>query len=275
MDAAVHDAWARGLLAGTWPGAEPFFRAPGYPLFLGVLYGVLRLLGLDPGEPGARLATVLVQALISALGAGLVALCAERAWNRRAGWLAGGIFAALWTSIYFAGELLFETLVTTLALWLVWRLLRDDGEGDATPRAAGLFGTGLVAGLGVVTRPPLLVFVPVIVFYLRRGRGLRWRSPGWAALATGLLLPILPVTLHNVVRGHDAVLIATQGGVNFWIGNNPQSDGRTAIVPGTRATWQGGIRGRHRAGGARGRSPASPFPGRRALPAQGTRLHRA
>jgi tetratricopeptide (TPR) repeat protein len=240
MDAAVHDVWARGLLAGTWPGAEPFFRAPGYPFFLGILYGVLRLFGLDPGEPGARLATVLVQALISALGAGFVALCAERAWNRRAGWLAGGIFAALWTSIYFAGELLFETLVTTLALWLVWRLLRDDGEGAATPRAAGLLGTGLVAGLGVVTRPSLLVLVPVIIFYLRRGRGLRWRSLGWAALATGLLLPILPVTLHNVVRGHDAVLIATQGGVNFWIGNNPQSDGRTAIVPGTRATWQGG-----------------------------------
>ncbi len=240
MDAAVHDAWARGLLAGSWPGAEPFFRAPGYPFLLGLLYGVLRWFGLAPGEPGARLATVLVQAFVSALGAGLVALCAERAWNRRAGWLAGGVFAALWTSIYFAGELLFETLVTTLALWLLWRLLRDDGDGRATPGAVSLLGTGLVAGLGAVTRPPLLALLPVIVLYLRRGRGLRWRSAGWAALAAGLLLPILPVTLHNVVRGHDAVLIASQGGVNFWIGNNPQSDGRTAIVPGTRPTWQGG-----------------------------------
>ena len=240
MDAAVHDAWARGLLAGTWPGAEPFFRAPGYPFLLGLLYGLLRLVGLAPGEPGARLATVLAQAFVSALGVGLVALSAERAWNRRAGWLAGGIFAALWTSIYFAGELLFETLVTTLALWLVWRLLRDDGDGTATPKAAGLFVTGLVAGVAAVTRPPLLVLVPVIVLYLWRERGLRRRVAGWAALAAGLLLPILPVTLHNVVRGHDPVLIATQGGVNFWIGNNPQSDGRTAIVPGTRATWQGG-----------------------------------
>jgi tetratricopeptide (TPR) repeat protein len=42
------------------------------------------------------------------------------------------------------------------------------------------------------------------------------------------------------VRGHDAVLIASQGGVNFYIGNNPESDGRTAIVPGTRPTWEGG-----------------------------------
>jgi tetratricopeptide (TPR) repeat protein len=35
-------------------------------------------------------------------------------------------------------------------------------------------------------------------------------------------------------------LIASQGGVNFYIGNNPESDGRTAIVPGTRDTWWGG-----------------------------------
>jgi Flp pilus assembly protein TadD len=54
------------------------------------------------------------------------------------------------------------------------------------------------------------------------------------------LIPIGAVTLYNVVAGHDFVIIASQGGVNFYIGNNPQSDGHTAIVPGTRADWWGG-----------------------------------
>ncbi|HWN82934.1 MAG TPA: tetratricopeptide repeat protein, partial [Candidatus Udaeobacter sp.] len=63
---------------------------------------------------------------------------------------------------------------------------------------------------------------------------------GFAALALGLVLPILPVTAHNWFVGHDWVPIASQGGVNFLIGNNPKSDGYTAIVPGTRATWWGG-----------------------------------
>jgi hypothetical protein len=58
--------------------------------------------------------------------------------------------------------------------------------------------------------------------------------------AAGLVLPILPVTLHNALVGHDFVPIASQGGVNFYIGNNPVADGYTAIVPGTRATWWGG-----------------------------------
>jgi tetratricopeptide (TPR) repeat protein len=34
--------------------------------------------------------------------------------------------------------------------------------------------------------------------------------------------------------------VGASGGVNFWIGNNPNSDGSTAIVPGTRADWWGG-----------------------------------
>lgn len=240
LDAAMHDQWARGLLAGTWPPAEPFFRAPGYPFFLGGLYALGRLLGLPPEGLPARLAVAFVHAFVSALGAGLAALIAERTWGRRAGWAAGLVFAALWTSIYFAGELLLETLATTLALWLVWRLLADDGDGGRQPGARSLLVTGIVAGLGAITRPPLLVLLPVIAWDLHRRRGMPWRSRGWAALAAGLFLTVSPVTAYNVWRGGDAVLIATQGGVNFWIGNNPESDGATAIAPGTRPTWQGG-----------------------------------
>ena len=45
------------------------------------------------------------------------------------------------------------------------------------------------------------------------------------------LIPIGGVTLYNATAGGDLVLIASQGGVNFYIGNNERSDGRTAIVP--------------------------------------------
>ena len=51
------------------------------------------------------------------------------------------------------------------------------------------------------------------------------------ALLIGLLLPILPVTLRNYVVGHEPVLIAYQGGVNLYIGNNPDADGLTMQMP--------------------------------------------
>jgi hypothetical protein len=98
----------------------------------------------------------------------------------------------------------------------------------------------------VITRPNLLAFVvllPALDWLARRreGRGqVPRRAASWAAFGLGLVLPILPVTAHNLIAGRDLVPIASQGGVNFWIGNNPRSDGFTAIVPGTRATWWGG-----------------------------------
>ncbi len=225
MDAAVHDAWARGLLAGTWPGPEPFFRAPLYIYFLAGLYALF---------DAARFPVQLVHALVSSLAAGLAALSADRLWGRRAGYMAGGLLAALWTHIYFSAELLIVTLIVSLNLLWLWLLLRE----EAPPSPWRLLLAGLVLGLSAVARPNILIVVPVVAWYA--WRGLRTRPAGWLLLAAGLALPILPVTVSNLVRGGDAVLIASQGGVNFYIGNNPASDGRTAIVPGTRPTWQGG-----------------------------------
>ncbi len=232
MDAAMHDLWARGILAGTWPAAEPFFRAPLYPYFLAGLYA---LFGADQ-----RLAVQLVHVAISAAGAGLAALCAARLFGRLAGWLAGLLFCLAWTSIYFAGELLIVTVAVTLDLLLVWMLLRGDGEERDPSARRWLLLIGLVWGLSAVARPNILILAPVFLWYLHRYRGVAVRSSRWLVLAAGLLLPILPVAAHNFLRGNDTVLIASQGGVNFFIGNNHFSDGRTAWVPGTRPTWQGG-----------------------------------
>jgi Tfp pilus assembly protein PilF len=55
--------------------------------------------------------------------------------------------------------------------------------------------------------------------------------------ATGCFVPILPVTWHNVQQGGDFVLIGSSGGVNFYIGNNPQADGLHSLFPDMGANW--------------------------------------
>jgi len=228
MDALMHDKWARGLLEGTWPGDAPFFRAPLYPYLLGALYALF---------DAQRLPVQLVHALISSLGAGWAALAATGLWGRRAGWAAGLLMAGLWTSIYFSAELLIVTVSVTLNLLAVALLVGSGGR----PSARAIAGAGLVLGLSAIARPNILIVLPVVLWYLGSADHGRHRWRDMMILLVGVILPILPVTVHNVVKGHDTVLIASQGGVNFYIGNNPESDGRTAIVPGTRPTWQGGF----------------------------------
>ncbi|MBP2681781.1 MAG: yrrB 6, partial [Candidatus Krumholzibacteriota bacterium] len=115
-----------------------------------------------------------------------------------------------------------------------------------------LVAAGLVLGLSAIARPSILVLVPVLPFVFRHAAARR-KEPGpsraWirqtALVVAGSLVFILPVLVRNFVVGRDFVPIASQGGVNFYIGNNPQSNGSQAMVPGARAdlygTYQGAI----------------------------------
>jgi tetratricopeptide (TPR) repeat protein len=100
--------------------------------------------------------------------------------------------------------------------------------------------TGIVWGCAAITRPNTLLFLLVVPAwgYWKMKKHLK------TALFYGMLgviVIILPVTIRNYVVSKEFVPIAWQGGTNFYIGNNPDADGMTAIVPGTRKSWWGGF----------------------------------
>ncbi len=231
MDALYHVDWARAFALGERFQPPPFFRAPLYPWMLAAVF---RLFG------EGLLLPRLLQAGLGAASTVFVYLAARRAFGRPVAALAGLLWATHWVGIFFDGELLLETLAVPLYLLGIWLSL---GLWDRPTRGRCL-AAGLVWGLSVITRPNVLILLPLLALWLLlRGRGLGARAllaPAWLAL--GVLLPILPISAYNTLAGHDRVLIASQGGVNLWIGNNPRSDGSSAIVPGTREDWWGGYR---------------------------------
>jgi hypothetical protein len=97
-------------------------------------------------------------------------------------------------------------------------------------------------GVAAIVRPNVLLWGACVALWIvaRGGTPLRRRVRDAVLYALAAAAPILPITAYNAFVGHDRVLISTQGGVNFWIGNNPTSDGSTAIAPGTRPDWWGG-----------------------------------
>ena len=48
----------------------------------------------------------------------------------------------------------------------------------------------------------------------------------------GLLVAIAPVTLRNYALGSDVVLISSNAGINFYLGNNPDYQRTVNIRPG-------------------------------------------
>jgi tetratricopeptide (TPR) repeat protein len=236
MDALYHDRWAAQIARGDWLGSEVFFRAPLYAYFLGLVYFVS-----DHSYWFVRI----VQAVVGALSCVLVARIGRRLFGPVTGFVAGLMAAFLATSVYYEAELLLVVLETFLGLLALDRVLAV-AESEWRPGALmATFIAGLVLGLAAITRPNFLVLAPVFLVYLlvhlrRLGRAV-WGAALWLYLA-GIAAPIAVVTIRNYAVGEDFVPIASQGGLNFYLGNNASADGMAALAPEFRPTWYGGVR---------------------------------
>ena len=227
MDPLYHVEWARAFARGeSFMAGEPYFRAPLYPWFLGLCFQLF-------GEN--FLAPRVFQIVMGAATCGLIFLIGRRTFGSVTGTIAGATAAVYWPLLYFEGELLIVPLLLPLYLLYLWLLLRAADSGAWRDLALA----GFVLGLGAITRPNILLFgLAACVWIALRRTDTRPRAFARAfVMGLACLIPILPLTIRNYVEGDDVVLIASQAGVNLWIGNNPDSDGTRAVVPGTRPGW--------------------------------------
>jgi 4-amino-4-deoxy-L-arabinose transferase-like glycosyltransferase len=226
LDSEIYHQTAVEVTHGRLSGGSTFFQAPLYPWVLGLVYSLFGT---------SQAIAKLLQILLSVASCWLIYRIADRIFDRTVARVALGISSTYGLYLYFANELLVVTLIVFLDLLGLDLLLRA-GDDD---RKILWGAAGVVFGFSAIARPTILPFVAVVcVWTVASG----WRSgkrravlTATAVFAAGVALPITPVTLHNWLADGDLVLIASNGGFNFYIGNNPQSDGITAAAPGIRA----------------------------------------
>ena len=228
LDSMIHHNWAYIIAKGDWIGSDSFFRAPLYPYFLGAVYAIFGVNFIIPR---------IIQMIIGALNCVLTLKLGETLFSRKIGIISGFVAAFYPLLIYFDNELLIPTVLAFLILSAFYMTIRYAEQPGSKHK---WYFTGIVWGLAAITRPNILLFVVFLPFWFRQ----RLKDKFWTAAVfgvLGLMTIILPVTVRNYVVSKEIVPIAWQGGVNFYIGNNPLSDGKTAIVPGTRKSWMGGF----------------------------------
>jgi len=232
-DGAFHDYWARGLATGDWTPPEgkvdpqipgtPFLRPPGYPYFLAGVYWLtgrsflaLRLFQMTLGLVSCLLAHELARSLA----------------GRTAGLTAAAFLAAGWPFIFYEGELQEPVLLVLLGLAFLLALQRWASQPAPWRAALG----GLLAGLFALVRANMLAFVPLAALWMlwaahRRGASMMRGGLSAAALLLGVLVAIAPATLRNRAVSGEPVLISSNAAINLYIGNNPRSDGYSALIP--------------------------------------------
>lgn len=246
LDEFYHVEWAQALAAGDWIGGEVFFRAPLYPYTLGLFYKTFG---------GNLFAVRTAQVFYGALIPVALYFLGRRVFGRKIGIVAAVVAAVYPFFIYFTNELLIVTLIVLLDTLLLLAILR----ANDVPSWGRWLVAGLIAGASAVARPSVLVFVPFLLVWIWLGAAkdyLRPTQPGqqvriarmktavgtavlrFAIFLVGMALLIAPVTMRNHIIGKDFVPIASQGGVNFFIGNNDKSDGASAVVPELGESWR-------------------------------------
>lgn len=232
LDAEVHASWAKEIITTDFWGKAAFFRAPLYAYFLALLFKVFNQ---------SFFAARVVQLFIGSLSCGLIYILALQIFKKRAIAVIAGLMSVFyWVFIYFEAEFLIPVLFVFLCLLAFIFLLEAAEE-----KRAGMFVvSGLLFGLSAIARPNILIFMPFgffwIIFVLRKVLAAKKIAVAAMIFTLAVSIPALIVTARNYAIGDDLAFIASQGGVNFYIGNNEYSDGKTAIVPGTRGTFWGG-----------------------------------
>jgi 4-amino-4-deoxy-L-arabinose transferase-like glycosyltransferase len=217
-DSLWHDQWALAITQGDWLGTQAFFRAPLYPYFLAFLYFIF---GHDYMLPR------LIQFIFGSISCVLIYLISKRLFNRSVGIIAALISAFYGVFIYFEGELLITSLVIFINLLLFYVLLR----GIKKPSRLIWVLAGILFGLSAIARPTILIFLLGILAWLVIEKRKIQLKAICLCIILGACIIILPVTLRNYLVEKDFVLISSQGGINYFIGNNPGSDGKTALAP--------------------------------------------
>lgn len=217
----AYDRYATNLLeTGTYglqPGVPDAAVPPAYGFVLAAAYAVL-------GRSAATVAAL--HTAFDLVAIALLAAIGGRLTGRPEAGLLAGLGMALYPYLVFQSLAVNDTALFILELhalvWLAVLAGRRPAAGVAAVASALL--AGAVLGVGVLTRPVLAVVAAAVGLWLwrrapREGVPVRLAAVALAAAA----VPLAAWGARNLAVLGQPVLVATNGGSNFWQGNNPET----------------------------------------------------
>ena len=215
VDSSEYVALARRVLAGdVLLGPGLYYLSPLYVYFLAA--------GLAVSDSFTA-----VRVFQIALGTAAVWCIhsSTRVWfGERAAWIAA-VLAALTGVFTFYEIVVFQSSIDVFLTAAALACLARDRAALA----------GVFLGFEFLNRPNVVVAIAGVIVTLLVAR--RWRATMW--LVAGVAIATGPVVIRNAIVTHDLALTSSQGGLNFYIGNNANATGQYVAVPGVLANMAG------------------------------------
>ncbi|HEV3216451.1 MAG TPA: tetratricopeptide repeat protein [Vicinamibacterales bacterium] len=222
LDTTAYATLASRVLGGDLAlGPGLYFVSPLYIYFLAAALAVAR----------SFTAVRLIQIALGAAAVGLIQIAANEWFGRRAAWLAAGLAALTGVFTFYESLLLqaaLDPFLTAAALACLALALRRGCR-------RWYLLAGLAFGIQVLNRPNIVIPAAAIVVLLAAAR--RWRAA--LVFGAGLALAFAPMTFRNLAVADEWSPLPSQGGLNFYIGNNPNADGTYRMAAGITPNIEG------------------------------------
>ena len=247
-DMRFYADWAARISQGQWTDGQSFYGLPGYAFCLAALFAIG---GAHPLIPG--LVQVALESITSVLIFKIAKAAAED--SKVSGPGSAPLFIGILASVGWIFYLPAQTFSTILmpSAWLVasfwscvWWLVTARAPSARWP----WLGFGVFLGLVATMVATILFLIPLFLgaVALRVGKQEAFRSRlpkaalAAALLFAGVLAGTSPAWMHNYFIAKDPVLLSAHGGLNFWMGNNPDATGYPKIPDGLSAGQEGLLR---------------------------------
>jgi len=198
----------RGFTLDNIPTA---YRAPGYPLFLAVLY---KLFG-----PNILIGQI-AQAGLETIQCFLLFLLGRKLFSSLAGLISACFWAAFPVSVIQSNFLMPEPLFILLmgtALVIIF--------SNYFKSYTGKISLGLIIGCGSLIKPFFILAPFSLLFWMiLKKTALKEIIDTISIVSIVAALTISPWLIKNISQ-FNKPMISSNGGINFWIGNNPDATG--------------------------------------------------
>ncbi len=214
LDPAYYHQWALKIVNGDFIGDPVFYGLPLYPFFVALCYRLFN---------SSVFAVKLIQVFLGVVTLFLIYKIGESLSSKKVGLLAM-ILAAFYGPLFFH-EQIFIPEALSLPLYAgsfyACCLFMDQPSIKKGLILGGLFG------LAALTKAGILLFIPVffIAVVIKEIRSTHRRFLPLGVCLISFLLILAPVSAHNMIYGKDRVWLTSHSGFNFYIGNNPKSEG--------------------------------------------------
>ncbi len=228
VDSLTYDQMAKDLLKTGSLTQEFFWHPFFYPLFLSVTYKL---------SNSSILTVKIIQTLLGSLTSVLAYFLGKNLFSKTVGVLSGVFVALYMPLVFYDGELL---AACWSAFWVVNLMLVLIKTAEK-PNLCASFALGLFAALSIITRPEFLPFsaaalIWLVFVWIRRHTNPKKIALCLLLLLAGFLSIASPVAFLSYRTVGKASFLPQSGGINLYIGNNPNYKETINIRPGM--AWQ-------------------------------------